>query len=118
MRHGFRSIIRLALVAAVAAGAVSYTLAEKALTSSNATVIEPAEITQSAVTLTTTSFVSGLTGDLSIRVAAAVASAMEDTDLEESVAGVLDGNPVNSISVSNVDALTREGNINVIIAYN
>jgi hypothetical protein len=145
MRYGFRCFIFcFALAAAVAACGASYTFAEKARSTSSASVIEPAEVTEGIVGLTATSFVSGVTGDLTIRIAAAVASALEDTGLEQSVSteqeqlltdcagsgggltacgkgpavGLLTGNPVNSINIGAVDAQAGAGNINVTIAYN
>lgn len=122
--NGFRSYL-LALAAAVTAGGIADALAEKAEATATATVIEAARVTNKFVPLTTASFVSSVTGDLSIRIAAAVTSALQDAGLEQPNSagqenltfGVLAGNPVNSITIGAVDAQT-DGRINVIIAYN
>lgn len=128
------------LTAAIAAVSVC-AFAESTTATAGATVIEPVKIAGSRI-FTTDLFVSGVTGDLVIRIAAAINFALEQDEgvaftiptlpaapimdcassaecSNAQAAGALDGNPVSSIDVGAID-VSQAGlaNINVILAYN
>ncbi len=118
------------LTAAIAAVSIC-ARAESATVTTTATVIEPVKVNESIKIITTGSFVSGMTGDLVIRIATAIAAALENEGLDvrkEPEAGLLDGNPVNSIdivtitTVPNVNAINASpaspASVNIVIAYN
>lgn len=134
--------------------------ADRATTASHATVVEPARVSENVRIWTTSSFASGMTGDLIIRLPAAGPATISLSDehdtfgsgtsvlhVEPSIesvesaisawhaqqladcrgsacstrpeAGVLDGNPVNSIDISTSEVdQTNPTNITVIVTYN
>jgi hypothetical protein len=133
--------------------------ADRATTASHATVVEPARVSENVRIWTTSSFASGMTGDLIIRHAAAGPATISLSDEHDTLgsgtsalhvgpsiesvesaisawhaqladctgsacstrpeAGVLDGNPVNSIDISTSEAdETSPTNITVIVTYN
>lgn len=124
------------LTAAIAAVSF-YALAEGAAVTTTATVIEPVKVNESIKILTTGSFVSGVTGDLVMRIATTINVALENEGLnirKEPEAGLLDGNPVNSINIVTIDGAAIDmaaadvsaisntqassASVNIVIAYN
>lgn len=141
MKYFFSGLAFFSTMTVVTAAVSICTQAGSATATTNATVVEPIRITESVEILTTDSLVSGMTGDLLIRISAAIALTLEeDEDIEPTIsapqaesaeecegaecnkipeAGVLNGNPVNSIDLGRIAASeTNPANINVIIAYN
>lgn len=116
----------------------------RATGTSTATIIKPVQLKDAMVDLTMASLMSDVTGDLVIRIAAAVAAALEDQGIEQASSeeqtelitecarpgatlagcgtpttpGVLEGDPVNSIIVEPFDASLGLAGIDVTIAYN
>lgn len=118
------------LTAAIAAVSICV-LAENATVTTSATVIEPIKVNESIKIITTGSFVSGMTGDLVIRIAAAITASLENEGLDvhkEPETGLLDGNPVNSIDIVTIAAVpdvsainasqVSPASVNIVIAYN
>lgn len=121
---------------------ICYALAQTSRAISSAIVVRPIKLENGLVNLTAASFANDVTGDLVLRIASAVAATLEDASIEETDqarrlaecastgaapaecggpgAGVLNGNPVNSITVGTFDASDSNSspNIDVIIAYN
>lgn len=118
------------LTAAIAAVCIC-ALAESGTVTTTATVIEPVKVNESLKTITTDSVVSGMTGDLVIRIATAIAASSESEGLDvskEPETGLLNGDPVNSIDIvtiaaaPDVNAINASGaspaSVNIVIAYN
>lgn len=110
---------------------------------SSATLVEPANVNQTILSLTTSAFVSTMTGDLIIRIPTATApgSANDenfyiavaapntsscislthktiDCTRETSQTGLLDGDPVTSVDFHRENFQLENGNISVTVIFN
>ena len=82
---------------------------------SSATLVEPANVNQTILSLTTSAFVSTMTGDLIIRIPTATAPGPAD---DASQSGLLDGDPVTSVDFHRETSQLENGNISVTVIYN
>lgn len=110
---------------------------------SSATLVEPANIHQTILSLTTSAFVSTVTGDLIIRIPTATAPSLAgdenlyiavavpktsgclslthqaiDCTRETSQNGLLNGDPVTSLDLHRENAPLENGDISVTVMYN
>lgn len=131
MKYFVNGCVFSSMLAAAIAAVSIFAFAESATVTATATVIKPVKVNENIKTITTGSFVSGMTGDLVIRIATGFAAVLGDEGLDvrkEPETGLLNGNPVNSVDVVTITTIpdvnaihtsqASLASVNIVIAYN